>query len=338
MRTDAQLCTSHAVCPIPLGPVCEMCTSGLQILCSCIALIYNPAPFRTRSNRYRHIAPPWSCRIPLHRTLAVSHAVWYVFYRSPSIYSEEESTLIMSSIKADGGQPMQTTSTFHPFPRLSSELRLAIWEMTVEPREVEVRIVKPKPTPGGPPVPLWSHPRHWPGISRAKFEEAMSTMPTSTRGGCKRKRKAWDEWKPYHPYVHLTSSTVPAILHTCGEARNHGLYQQVYLDGEDQPSDDRRYVWLNLKFDLVNIGTWNMAYFLPIATSIKRLKLSRDIPDEFDHEMDLISRFNNAEEVHLVCLDGFIDWGHEVDAVNWPCSKGSLVFSEQAPWIEYGDG
>lgn len=81
-----------------------------------------------------------------------------------------------------------------------------------------------------------------------------------------------------------------------------------------------------------------MAYFLPIASSIKRLKLSRDIPDEFDHEMGLISRFNNAEEFHIVCLDGFIEWGHEVDAVHWPCKKENLVFSEQAPWIEYGDG
>ena len=95
----------------------------------------------------------------------------------------------MSSIKADGGQPMKTMSTFHPFPRLLLELRLTIWEMTVEPREVEIHIVKPKPTPGDPPVPSWSHPRHWHGISSAKSEEAKSAMPTSTREGRRRRRR-----------------------------------------------------------------------------------------------------------------------------------------------------
>lgn len=81
-----------------------------------------------------------------------------------------------------------------------------------------------------------------------------------------------------------------------------------------------------------------MAYFLPRATLIKRLKLSRDIPDEFDHEMDLISSSVNAEEVHLACIGALINWGHEVDAVNWPCSRENLVFSEEIPWIEYGYG
>ncbi|KAF1923282.1 uncharacterized protein M421DRAFT_425941 [Didymella exigua CBS 183.55] len=227
-------------------------------------------------------------------------------------------------------------STFHPFPRLPLELRLAIWEMTVEPREVEVRIVKPKPIPEGPPAPLWSKPTDWSYISRAKFEEAMSDIPTSTRAGRKARKKAWDQWDHYHTYVHLTSPTVPVILHACQEARNHKLYHQVYLEGEDQPSNDRRYVWLNLDIDLLNIGTWSLVYFLPIASLIKRLKLSRETPEEWDHEMDLLSNFINAEEVQLVCIGGFIDWGEEVDAVKWPCGKEKLRFLE--PHITFTDG
>jgi hypothetical protein len=31
-------------------------------------------------------------------------------------------------------------ATFHPFPRLAYELRALIWEMTVEPRTVDVQI------------------------------------------------------------------------------------------------------------------------------------------------------------------------------------------------------
>lgn len=45
-------------------------------------------------------------------------------------------------------------ATFHPFPRLPSELRARIWELTVEPRTVDLR-VKHRHTiiPGDTPVP-----------------------------------------------------------------------------------------------------------------------------------------------------------------------------------------
>ncbi|KAI0000738.1 hypothetical protein F4779DRAFT_635568 [Xylariaceae sp. FL0662B] len=36
-------------------------------------------------------------------------------------------------------------STFHPFPRLPTELRVCIWALTVEPRIVEVRVVPDNP-------------------------------------------------------------------------------------------------------------------------------------------------------------------------------------------------
>ena len=246
--------------------------------------------------------------------------------------------LTISTTRVDSEQPMHSMSTFHPFPRLPLELRVAIREMTVEPREVEVRVVKPKPTSEGPPVPLWSNPTDWLCISRAKFEAAMSDVPTSTRAGRKSKKTAWDQWEHYHPYVHLTSSTIPATLHALREARNHGLYSPVYLEGEDQPSNDCRYVWLNPNIDLLSIGRWDLAYFLPIASSIKRLKLSRETPEEWDHEMDLLSNFINIEEVQLVCIGGLINWGEDVDAVKWPCGKEKLRFLENHPWIAFTDG
>lgn len=227
-------------------------------------------------------------------------------------------------------------STFHPFPRLPLELRLTILKMTVEPREVEVRIVKPKLASEGPLERRWSNPSHWWTISRAKFEEAMSHVSTTTRSGRRARRRAWDQWEHYHPYVHLTSLTIPAILHASRDARNHGVYQRVFLDGEDQPVVDRRYVWLNLDIDLINIGSWDLAYFLPIATTVKRLKLSRATPEDWDHELDLLSNFNNLEEVQLVCVGGFVYWGEDVDAVKWPCGKEKLRFLE--PLIAFTDG
>ncbi|KAJ4991799.1 hypothetical protein SVAN01_02649 [Stagonosporopsis vannaccii] len=220
-------------------------------------------------------------------------------------------------------------STFYPFPRLPLELRLAIWDMTIEPREVEVRIVTP--THDDPLIPKWSRPYDWGCISDARFNAAMSHVPTSTRAGRKARRKARQIWKEYHPYVHLTSSTLPAILHTCREARNLGLYQQVYLDGEDPPLNDRRYVWLNLDIDLVNIGTWNMLYFQPIASCIKRLKFSREFPEELWQELDGLENFRNAKEVHIVCIDGFENWGDDADRFIWPCAEEGLVFIDETP-------
>ncbi len=70
--------------------------------------------------------------------------------------------------------------TFHPFPRLPYELRVHIWEMTVEPRVVEVRCDRPVPT----------------------------------RQQC-----------------YLTTSTpVPAVLQTCQEARDHGMYKKCFSE------------------------------------------------------------------------------------------------------------
>lgn len=71
-------------------------------------------------------------------------------------------------------------TAFHLFPRLPYELRMQIWEMTVEPRIVNAELTHQNPT------------------DRAFY---------------------------------LTSSTpVPAVLQTCQEARNHGLYQQAFSE------------------------------------------------------------------------------------------------------------
>ncbi|KAF3042397.1 hypothetical protein E8E12_007457 [Didymella heteroderae] len=74
------------------------------------------------------------------------------------------------------------------------------------------------------------------------------------------------------------------------------------------------------------------------ASSIKRLKLTRETPEEWDHEMELFSNFINAEEVQLVCIGGFINWGEDMDAVKWPCGKEKLRFLEEHPWIAFTDG
>lgn len=220
-------------------------------------------------------------------------------------------------------------STFHPFPRLPLEIRLAIWEMTVEPREVRVRIVKP--IPEDPREVTWEHPRDWIYIDSSRFEEAIADVPTSTQAGRKAREKARKEWRPYQPYVHMVSSTVPATLHTCREARNHQLYQQISLDADERHGIERPYVWLNMDIDMIDIGTSYMAYFTPIIPAIKRLKFSRANGDDWwnEYEQDLLPTFVNVEEIHIVCMDGFENWGDDVYKFSWPCAYENLVFIDE---------
>lgn len=167
-------------------------------------------------------------------------------------------------------------SSFYPFPRLPIELRLQIWEMTVEPRTVDVQV-------------------------------------------------SWMNG------VHLRSATpVPAILHACREARNHGLYKKAF--SEVDTSQEQRYVWLNLDIDLVDIGTSHFTYLKSVAPFIKWLKFERENTDEyfFHTESRQLKWFANVKEIHVVCADGFWRWGGTVDngPHEWPCPAENLFFTD----------
>jgi hypothetical protein len=215
-------------------------------------------------------------------------------------------------------------STFHPFPKLPTELRLLIWEMTVEPREVEVRLT----TPEDPIEAERIHPSDWNMGARGKWSKATQGMPNSTPADHEAIEKVWEEWKNWHPRVHLVSSNIPGTMHTCRESRNNGLYQKVSLD--NQHGTDRRYVWLNPDIDLVNIGEMYLAYLEPIAHLFKRLKLERELSDYWwESENELLGNFINVEEMHVVVTDGFYAWGEEEYRFPWPCPLENLFFIDE---------
>ncbi|KAL2136766.1 hypothetical protein VTI74DRAFT_1807 [Chaetomium olivicolor] len=179
-------------------------------------------------------------------------------------------------------------TTFHPFPRLPFELRARIWELTVEPRTVEVRVLHKRTlVPDGAPS----------GEGRIEV-----------RAPC------------------LFSSTpVPAALHSCREARNLGLYQQAF---SELSIYETRYVWLNLEIDMISIGTCAFDAFKPVAHLIRRLKFERRYGDEgfYYFEATNIRSFVNAKEIHVVCPDGIESW-HEASKENYfPCGAENLFF------------
>ncbi|KAG4442090.1 hypothetical protein IFR05_002427 [Cadophora sp. M221] len=189
-----------------------------------------------------------------------------------------------------------TTPTFHPFPRLSFELRTAIWELTVEPRIVEVRVVTRYPKP-------------------AKTELSNADA---------------EKWSLNRPLRHLRSSTAaPVQLQVCREAREYltthpkarCLYSRAFselaqktYDGSDtmlgHDPELVRYVWLNLDLDVVSIGDADVHEFEAVGYQIKRLRLERLLDDEYfaRSEVQSISKvFRNLREIQMVCSGGIRD-------------------------------
>lgn len=214
------------------------------------------------------------------------------------------------------------TATFHPFPRLSPELRNHIWELTVEPRIVEVRVVWHRPTPLKVKVSE-------PGASTEKWMD-----------------------KPLPPMRHLRSPTpAPAQLQTCREAREHLTkhpddrirYEKAFSEitttpyggfvpvPEDDPERDR-YVWFNFDNDMVSIGKTDMSDFRAVAYQVRRLRLERVLSDEYfaRNESELIGRyFRYLTEIRLICLDGIRAAYTITEDTYFPCGPENVYFVDQ---------
>ncbi|KAK3399880.1 hypothetical protein B0T20DRAFT_407277 [Sordaria brevicollis] len=226
-------------------------------------------------------------------------------------------------------------TTFHPFPRLPWELRARVWELTVEPRTVEVDL-------------RYNHP-----ITRDMATRYFLSLGAYTRN-------------PEHVSVlHLRSSTpVPAPLQTCLEARIHLTEEDVMVgrhtgrpfykkafdelpeakanEWKDIPlpaqlrlelgltplNEPRRYVWINFDLDMLSIGERRLYEFKPYYKDIKRLKIAREFDDVYNrrfgnlrwvynlHEFrNYLLLVVNLRELHVVCLDGLKYWRTAAAAV-----------------------
>ncbi|KAI4641534.1 hypothetical protein J4E93_007631 [Alternaria ventricosa] len=165
-------------------------------------------------------------------------------------------------------------------------------------------------------------------------------------------------------YNQLVSSTpIPAILQSCREARNLGLYERVYFEvaavkkfkndhapemlikdffmpdeeqGEKEPEKvgcpktEQRYVWLDFDIDMLDIGASYFSKYKAIAPAIKRLKFERENGCEYFYhtESRRLKEFINVEEVHIVCADGFWMWAGAIEDHGWSCAEEKLVFTD----------
>jgi hypothetical protein len=79
---------------------------------------------------------------------------------------------------------------------------------------------------------------------------------------------------------------------------------------------------------MVDIGTSYLSDFESIASNIKRLKFERENSNEawYNTEVRKLRDFKNVEEIHVVCADGFWQWGFAMYDHHWPCADDNIVF------------
>jgi hypothetical protein len=145
------------------------------------------------------------------------------------------------------------------------------------------------------------------------------------------------------PYGFVHDSSGAAYLSRRPEPsdsiRSRTISTNLSLHADAQPAD-RRYVWLNLDIDLVNIGTSYLNHFEPIAPAIKRLKLSRENTlGNFWYKVEgqyLLPLFFNVEKMYVVCIDSIINWSNDdVYLYSWPCARENLVFIDEISPLGY---
>ncbi|EGO59841.1 hypothetical protein NEUTE1DRAFT_109308 [Neurospora tetrasperma FGSC 2508] len=178
-------------------------------------------------------------------------------------------------------------TTFHPFPFLPWELRARIWELTVEPRTVDVH-------------------------AKRYYLETKENIETAPSG--------------QQAYARLVSTTpVPATLQTCRESRNLGLYQKGLSEVEVVPEGgERRYVWLNFDIDTIDYGRDDLYNYRWAAQPVKRLKYSSR---KFHYcDVRSFNFFENLIEAHIDCFDeeGLGEWYHIFGPFVLTCDRRNI--------------
>ncbi|KAK1783844.1 hypothetical protein QBC45DRAFT_399049 [Copromyces sp. CBS 386.78] len=239
-------------------------------------------------------------------------------------------------------KPPSPQFSFPVFPRLPREVRLRIWEMTVEPRIVEVRVKYSK--------------------QDADYDQVTNRF----------NKVSPEEGKVFPLF---SSTPVPAPLQACREARNHlgtVCYEKAFwdlpvvrpgqageemdekeelgekeldqaeLDDENElPLDEKnreqqrtdsdptpdlpeeeqppKYVWMNFPQDMLSLGPSLFHHFVSSSSTytskITALRFQRDLLSSEAEaagvdlpDLRLISKFINIKDLHIICA-----YGQDVD-------------------------
>lgn len=105
-----------------------------------------------------------------------------------------------------------------------------------------------------------------------------------------------------------------------------------------------RYVWANLDIDTIDIGESHFQDVKPVAESIRRLRIQRDMGTGFkgeyfyEQEARELGQFVNMEELYIVAGDGLFKWEHVWydNICGWVCGFDNVFFIDpEDDWKTY---
>lgn len=96
---------------------------------------------------------------------------------------------------------------------------------------------------------------------------------------------------------------IPAIVQVCREARQSGVYRQLFSELKDvvYHGGRDRYLWLNLEVDMIDIGSACLTGFIPVLDSIQRLKITWD--DRWVGNVLCLGDCINLKELHVAIME-----------------------------------
>ncbi|KAI8931889.1 hypothetical protein NX059_010793 [Plenodomus lindquistii] len=185
-------------------------------------------------------------------------------------------------------------SIFHVFLLLPTELRLQIWEMTVEPRTIQVGLISKD---------ILKHPPSR-KIRRGVLHLSSPTPVPAVLQTCREARNN-------NLYQRVFSDLVIA-------------------NGANPKVAKRRYIWANLDIDTISIGSWTLKQFRPVAHLITRLRFSADMYCEFweRNEAWQIGWFTNVKEIHVDSETGGFSAWIGTSEFNWRCGTENVFIHE----------
>ncbi|KXJ93784.1 hypothetical protein Micbo1qcDRAFT_231434 [Microdochium bolleyi] len=195
---------------------------------------------------------------------------------------------------------------FHVFSQLPYELRIRVWECTLEPRIVH----------------LW-------------VRSSCFTISHEERKAIA--YKTLHDWRDWISIKHVSSkSPVPSILHVSREARSVGsrLYQKTHDKIHDRlPADAQYYAYVNWAIDIIALDDGPLASLINFRHKIQRLRILKDSSDDLwdRYEARGLRHFTSLQELFVVCENGIMGWhGVLTEYPSW-CNDENVYLIEPDP-------
>jgi hypothetical protein len=210
-------------------------------------------------------------------------------------------------------------ATFHPFPRLPKELRLQIWEATVEPRVVHTECKYCSPA------------RYYGRAPRRLMGLSSSTPIPGPLQTCREARNARLYQRVFSELPELPEPK--KTKKTTGKATSTSFVEISEPPPKPYaPVYEQRYFWINLDIDTVDIGETYFSFFEPVAHLIKRLRFTRDVTEEYWYHTESreLRIFTNLIEIQVAVesSDFMVRWHGASIEYFWPCGEENVVVVE----------